>query len=189
MMNELERSMMSQHVIECWSPLRWCQRGPRTFFGISYSKMYKYSHTTLLEYEGKKQVDKRRADDETGATEYWCTRRCHCRPLQARDTSLPLSTFTIRLLFITVYLKKYCLRSSKGRKHVHKQRHTHVNQLLYFINLKYWRLHGPIQVHHCLILRYFMELWILRCSFVCCFVVFQVLQLNRVMNSKHSGPH
>lgn len=119
--------------------------------------MCKYSHITLLEYEGKKHVapGETGVDDETlGATKYWYTQRCRCRPLETRDTSLPLFTFNISLLFITVQ-RMYFLRNiacaaallfHRQEKNIHIQTCTHVYQLvylLYFINLTYWRLRGP----------------------------------------------
>lgn len=43
------------------------------YFGISYSKMCKYSHITLLEYEGKKHV----ALGETWNMSRWWNSWCH----------------------------------------------------------------------------------------------------------------
>lgn len=56
--------MMSQHVVidfssdELVSPDPSLRHPPVQgfYFGISYSEMCKYGHTTLLEYEGKKHV-------------------------------------------------------------------------------------------------------------------------------------
>lgn len=65
--NELESSMMSEHVVKLKKDLcseEHISSEPSVrhisvqgfYFGISYSKMCKYHHTTLLEYEGKKNV-------------------------------------------------------------------------------------------------------------------------------------
>lgn len=109
--------------------------------------------------------------------------------------------------FITVedvLFKKYCLRSTvipqarkKNKKNIHIQTCTHVYQLvylLYFENLKYWRLQvGCLQVHHCFMLRYFMEVLLfnimmqLYLLFEHCFPV-MFLQPTRVINSKCSCP-
>lgn len=69
-MKELESSMMSQHVMkreikkDVFSDDHISSVTSETpdavqgfYFGISYSKMCKYSHITLLEYEGKKHVE------------------------------------------------------------------------------------------------------------------------------------
>lgn len=56
--------MISQHVVidfssdERVSPEPLLRHPPVQgfYFGISYSEMCKYGHTTLLEYEGKKHV-------------------------------------------------------------------------------------------------------------------------------------
>lgn len=167
--------------------------------------MCKYRHTTLLEYEGKKHVapGETWADETVGATKYWYTQRCHCRPLETRDTSLPLLTFNISLLFITVDLlfKKYCLRSTvipQARKKTRIYKHVRMyTSLSTFCILKIWSIGGyrwaafrstTVSCLDILWKCYFLILWY---NFICCFehcfpVMF--LQPNCVINSKYSCP-
>lgn len=182
-------------------------------FGISYSKMCKCHHTTVLEYEGKKHVTPGEAwtDETLGATKDWYTQWCRCRPLETRDTGLPLLTFNIRLFsfffFITVedvLFKKYCLRSTvipqakrKKKTFIYKpvRMYTSLSTFCIFKNLKYWRLQvGHLQVHHSFMLRYFTEVLLFNVTtqlyllFGHCFPVMFSIP-TRVMNSKYSLPN
>lgn len=142
--DELESSMISEHVVidfsseERVSPEASLRHPPVQgfYFGISYSEMCKYGHTTLLEYEGKKHVahGETWADESPGAASYWYTHRCHCRPLETRDTGLPLLTFNISLLFITVddvLLRNVASAALLTHENAHIQTCTHVYWLVY----------------------------------------------------------
>lgn len=119
------------------------------------------------------------------ARKHWYTPRCHRRPLETGDTSLPLLTCNISLCFfffyiyISIYIyktvedvlfKRYCLRSTvipqaRKTKTIHIPTCTHVYQLVYLLYFKkekkknkYWRLQvGCLQVRRCFMLRYFTE--------------------------------
>lgn len=142
--DELESSMISQHVVIDFSsdervspePSLWHPPVQAFYFGISYSEMCKYGHTTLLEYEGKKHIARGEtwADESLGVATYWYTHRCQRRPLETRDTGLPLLTFNISLLFITVddvLLWNVASAALLTHENVHIRTCTHVYWLVY----------------------------------------------------------
>lgn len=127
------------------------------YFGISYSEMCKYGHTTLLEYEGKKHVARgeTRADEPLGAAAYWYTRRCRCRPLETRDTGPPPLPLNIGLLFITVddvLLPNVASAALLTHQNVHIQTCTHVYWLVYlffvFSNPEVLEVKGEAALFH-----------------------------------------